>query len=179
MFRVQELTSWTHDQVDSWNLNARPKGQRKFPYHHIYMVFADRVVEADLTNYQTAVESAKAFSAEDFCGLVHDSGGNLSIQTKPGRHMKRATALDLDRAEELCRQMYEFAKREQHRYDTDPVYALSEELLCIDWNHIYSDDGQVYRAGAAHWELVMRLVEKCGDIGAKMLDAARSSANVR
>lgn len=133
------------------------------PYkHHYTLVFADRTQEVDISTWQTADRDlADASQAMGFVALpvaeqpkgafdVHSI--EASFRTEAHHEGQKTLGSVRTLAEGIAKVRKDHAAlvAEKQRYDSDPAYALEQELKVCDWTSHYSDDYRVVRAGEDH-----------------------------
>lgn len=147
--------------------------------HKFTLVFADRTVETEGGYWDTSSREpggwVEALHSPDLLGVVghptspkHPKFG-ITVDRPDGRGSSWGSYETLDEAvQEVHTRHAEMAADVASR-EVDPVYALECELKCHDWYYCMSDDGGVYRAGAAHWDKIAQMLKELPQDDAKAL----------
>jgi hypothetical protein len=143
--------------------------------HTFTLVFADRTVEASGDYWQNREGWVKDLHSPDLLGVVgHPSSHKhpkfgVTVDRPDGRGSSWGSYETLDEAVQEVRTRHSEMAADVARRQVDPLYALECELKCHDWYYCMSDDGGVYRAGAAHWNKVAEMLKQVPVDDAKAL----------
>ena len=132
--------------------------------HRFFLVFADHTQAVDISTWQTIERDLKDVRIEHVLGLVtlpaasqpktpfdvHTIKAMFGSEVHLGAQVTRGQAGSFDKAVAKVREDHAALVAEKLRYDSDPAYALEQELKVFDWTTDASDDHRVVRAGEAH-----------------------------
>lgn len=138
--RVDAITYWT--------------GKHFHPGRRIAVVMEDRVVDADLTSYQSALQAAYLINTPGFLGLITVAPAwpnewgftavperDVNLYGNGQRYKTRDEAVNALKSEIAA------YRAEQQRCVDEPAYALEKFLKTYDWTSHMSDDFRAWSAG--------------------------------